>query len=120
MGRGSRQAGIVHLSRPHRDEADELALELDQLLGSSLGFEVASYGRLDESEDGHERGTPFILVRAACVDDAIGAEEMLGPIARVPLETWHGTWRSRRISGRYVLERKIYPTDELLADLAAL
>jgi hypothetical protein len=74
------------------------------------GVSVVGYGRLEAEEFGHKVGTDYVLIQADCVDEAWMAREELSSVARIPEDAWHGSWTPRRVNGRYVLERKIFPT----------
>ncbi len=75
-----------------------------------LGLKVVGHGSLDVEELGHGPGTDYVVIQADCVDVARMACEELSPIARIPKDSWHGTWLPKRVNGQYVLERKIFPT----------
>lgn len=79
-----------------------------------LGVSVVGHGLLSEPEHGHPVGTPYVVIRADCTDEAYYAEEELAEVARIRGD-WHAGWRGRRVSGDYVLERRVFPTFSLLA-----
>jgi hypothetical protein len=79
------------------------------------GVKIVGHGRLEADEAGHRVGTDYVVIQADCVDEARMACEELAPISRIPEEAWHGSWAPKRVNGQYVLERKIFPTLELLS-----
>jgi hypothetical protein len=79
------------------------------------GVTIVGHGTLQDDDAGHPAGTDFVLIQADCVDEARLACEELAPIAQIPEDAWHGSWAPKRVNGQYVLERKIFPTLELLS-----
>lgn len=101
----------VQIAAKGSDSLD-LAMATDQSVRPLLGVKVVGHGKLEVEELGHHPGTDYVVIQADCVDVARMACEELSPIARIPKDSWHGTWMPKRVSGQYVLERKIFPTLE--------
>ncbi len=104
---------------PHQpagaDAEGRFLAELVKLRSQTLlGTTIVGHGSLVTSELGHPAGTPFVLIQVDCSDEAEYAEAELAEIAGIAGD-WHGGWCGRRVSGDYVMERKIFPTLQRLA-----
>lgn len=97
-----------------------MARDLKSQCWSSRGVGVGLSGVLSEPRDGHPAGTPYVVIQAACVDDAIFAEEWLGDVARVPVPSWHGTWEVCAPTSEFLLQRPIYPNADELRELLSV